>query len=500
MAIVEALCYNLFMDLSSSRAEFCSEEGLQPLLLSLRAPREDVFALAQRAAGCGATSFLLESGRGPENIARYSYFGSDPYLVLTGGLNRYALRTGARRVSLEGLPFSALAGLIRNARMSARPHHPPFLGGGVGYLSYDAVRCFERLPNLAAHDLPIPELQFAFYELLAAYDHSSGWLHLIYSPAPERWLSEPRDKLYREGCDRLAALRAKLLRSGPDDAPPPLPAMTFAPGFSREDYVARVRQCQDYIAAGDVYQANLSHRFQVEAAEGAMRPADLYRRLRAVNPSPFAGLLTFEDVSLVSCSPERLVSLRGRRAETRPIAGTRPRGRSRDADRHLSEELRTHPKERAEHLMLVDLARNDLGRVSRYGSVRVDEFMTLEGYSHVSHLVSNVTGTLRDEFDGLDLVRAVFPGGTITGVPKIRCMEIIEELEPVRRGPYTGSFGYLSWTGDVDLNIIIRTLVLTGGRGYVQVGAGIVADSQPELEYEETLHKAAALRQALQRP
>lgn len=498
MAIVKTLCYNLLMEFTPSRARFCAEERLQPLLLSFPAPVQDPLTLYRRTTGSGAPSFLLESGRGSGRMARYSYFGSAPYLVLTGWMTRYEFRTGNRRVSLDGFPFSALAGLVRNARMAASPNLPPFLGGGVGYFSYDAVRWFERLPTLANHDFPIPELQFGFYEIVAAYDHQTGWLHLIYAPSPERWMGEPREKLYREGCDRLAALQAKLLAPKRAEAASSPVQMDITPGLSRQGYIDRVQHCQNYIRAGDIYQANLSHRFMVDAPDHALSPIELYARLRAVNPSPFAGLLTFDDLSLVSCSPERLVSLRGRRAETRPIAGTRPRGLSPEDDRRLTQELKAHPKERAEHLMLVDLERNDLGRVCQYGSVRVDEFMTLEGYSHVSHLVSNVTGTLRDEYDGLDLFRAVFPGGTITGVPKIRCMEIIEELEPVRRGPYTGSFGYLSWTGDLDLNIIIRTLVLTGGRGCVQVGAGIVADSEPDLEYEETLHKAKALMQALQ--
>lgn len=487
------------MDLTSSRIGFLAEDRLQPLIWSLPSPRSDVWRLYQRVVSPGAPSFLLESGQGPTFLARYSFFGSAPYLVLTGWMNRYELQTAGRRIMLEGPPFSVLASLLRNARMTPIAGHPPFLGGGVGYLSYDAVRWFERLPNLAGHDAPIPEMRFGFYELLAAVDHRTGWLHLIYTPAPERWLGEPRDKLYREGCDRLAEMKARLMNEARPARIEACSLPTISPGLSRHEYVARVRQCQDYIKAGDIYQANLSHRFEVASPDQGFVPGDLYARLRAVNPSPFSGLLDFGDLSLVSCSPERLVSLRGRRAETRPIAGTRPRGRSPEDDRRLAQELKASPKERAEHLMLVDLERNDLGRVCRYGTVHVDEFMTLEAYSHVSHLVSNVTGLLRTEYDGLDLVRSMFPGGTITGVPKIRCMEIIEELEPVRRGAYTGSFGYLSWTGDLDFNIIIRTLVLTGGRALAQVGAGIVADSVPDLEYEETLHKAEALMQALRK-
>ena len=263
----------------------------------------------------------------------------------------------------------------------------------------------------------------------------------------------------------------------------------------------RVEACQALISAGEIYQANLSHRFTVEfpgMVQGAQAShgAFLYDRVRRVNPSPFSALLALNECVLVRHSPERLVRVQGNRVDVRPIAGTRPRGSTLAEDRRYVEALLSSAKERAEHIMLVDLARNDVGRVSQYGMVKVDELMTVERYSHVSHLVSNVWGTLKEGLDISDVIQAIFPGGTITGVPKIHCMEIIEHLEPVRRGPYTGSIGYMSWTGDMDLNIIIRTLVLTEGRGYIQVGAGIVADSEPRKEYEETVHKAQAFFQA----
>jgi anthranilate/para-aminobenzoate synthase component I len=322
----------------------------------------------------------------------------------------------------------------------------------------------------------------------------------------ERFLGESREKLYREGLDRLAEWEARLMGPPPEKESSIREPLAFAPQQTREAYLECVRRAQAYIAAGDIYQANLSHRFAVDlparyssGLERLRYEHGLYRQLRTVNPSPFSGLLRFEDLSLISCSPERLVRLSGRRAETRPIAGTRPRGSGTDDDQRLVGELLASPKERAEHVMLVDLERNDLGRVCEFGSVHVDEFMVIEQYSHVSHIVSNVRGILRADASPFDLIRATFPGGTITGVPKIRCMEIIEELEPVRRGPYTGSFGYIGWNGDLDLNIVIRTLVLAGAKGYLQVGAGIVADSDPAKEYEETLHKAEAFFSSLQR-
>jgi len=268
-------------------------------------------------------------------------------------------------------------------------------------------------------------------------------------------------------------------------------------GQSASEYQDRVRECQQFIAEGDIYQANLSHRFRVEGfhkhfSSQAQAGAAVYRQLRRVNPSPHSAFLVLESDVIVCNSPERLVRLSGDYADMRPIAGTRPRGRETVEDRRLAEDLLADPKERAEHLMLVDLVRNDLGRVCSYGSIRVDEFMTVERYSHVMHLVSHVLGRLREHDNGFDLIRAVFPGGTITGVPKIHCMELIERLEPVRRGLYTGSIGFIGWNGSMDLNIAIRTLLLSQDCGYLQVGAGIVADSEPGREYEETLHKAQA--------
>ena len=510
-----------------SRARFLIAERPEPLVLSLPLPGTDAYELYRRVAIPGRPSFLLESGKGGEGIARYSFLGSDPYLVLSGKNEQYELRSHHGSTLHQGDPFTALATLLRASRIARPEGFPPFFGGAVGFISYDAVRRFERLPSLAADDLDFPDLQFAFVDLLAALDHHERTLHLIFAPPLDRLLGELRQKLYREGCDRLAELEARLSVPSRVDSDLPHPGpFAITPDQSRNDYMERVRQCQEYIRAGDIYQANLSHRFTIGLGHPSPQPSPspvafgpshvneamgtpatgtsgeglgqtLYSRLRQVNPSPFAALLAFDHVSLVSSSPERLVRLQGRRVDTRPIAGTRPRGLTQPEDRRLVEELLSNRKERAEHLMLVDLERNDLGRVCRYGTVRADEFMTVERYSHVSHIVSNVTGELHDKFDGFHLMRAVFPGGTITGVPKIRCMEIIESLEPVRRGPYTGSLGYLSWSGDLDLNIIIRTVVLTGGRGYIQVGAGIVADSDPASEYDETLYKAEALLRAL---
>jgi aminodeoxychorismate synthase component I len=470
-------------------------------------PATDVFELYRRIARPGMPSFLLESGAAPSRIARYSFLGNDPYLILTGTEEGTILASNGRTSFLPESAFDHLCALLRDSKIDSHSGLPPFFGGAVGYVSYDWVRTIESVPSLAQNDLALPLMQFAFVDLVAAVDHAEHRLYLMYCPPLSRFRSEPREKLYREGCDRVAELEARL--AGPAasfDRPTEEGPVEFVPDQPREAYTDRVRRCQEYIAAGDIYQANVSHRFSVETARTAPSllrdplPFAQYGRLRAINPSPFSACLCFDDLALVSSSPERLVRLHGRRAETRPIAGTRPRGKTGEEDRRLMAELLANAKERAEHLMLVDLERNDLGRVCKYGSVRVEDFMIIERYSHVSHLVSNIIGELRSDVTGRDLITAVFPGGTITGVPKIRCMEIIEELEPTRRGPYTGSLGYLSWSGDLDLNILIRSLVLARDRGYLQVGAGIVADSDPDSEYDETLHKANAFFTALGRP
>jgi len=430
-------------------------------------------------------------------MGRYSYFGTDPYQTLTGTADQFIQHSTLGRTESGLGPYQRLMHLVNSQRIERLPESPPFFGGAIGYFSYDLARQFEQLPSRAQNSLACPDLGFAFFDVVGAVDHELGTLILMFCPPLERFLGEPRDKLFREGTDRLAAFEAQLSRSvAAESRSEELERLTFTPEQSRSTYIQSARRCQEYIASGDIYQANLSHRFKVscEALTQGELQADLsaYRRLRTLNPSPFSGILRFDTVRLISSSPERLVRLDGRCADTRPIAGTRPRGETVTADQQLVTELHGNEKERAEHIMLVDLERNDLGRVCRYGSVRVEELMTLEQYSHVNHLVSQVSGTLRNHVTGFDLLKAMFPGGTITGVPKIRCMEIIEELEPVRRGPYTGSMGYLSWSGDLDFNIVIRTLVMINGMASLQVGAGIVADSDPAREYEETIHKAQA--------
>ncbi len=478
----------------------------QPLVLTMDGQGRTSFELYRLIASPAQPSFLLDSGKRTDGGNRYSFLGSGPFSVLTGRKGQATLRTREGREDCSSDSFGSLCRLFARPQIEPPPGLPPFWGGAVGYFSYDLVREFETLPSIAQDDLQLPDLQFGLYDIVIALDHQTGCLRIIYCPPMERFIGEARETLYREGLDRLAELEATL-----SEQPAPLTnvlsldQMAFHLNETRKAYLDRVLRCQEYIAAGDIYQANLSHRFILEPASTYHDVTDrlpyeqeLYHRLQAVNPSPFSGLIHFDDVTLISSSPERLVRLYDRQADTRPIAGTRPRGSDARDDQRLIGELLASEKERAEHLMLVDLERNDLGRVCQFGTVHVDKYMAIEQYSHVSHIVSHISGILRPNATPFDLIRALFPGGTITGVPKIRCMEIIEELEPVRRGPYTGSFGYISWNGDLDLNIVIRTLVWYAGKGYLQVGAGIVADSDPAREYEETLQKAQAFFSALQ--
>jgi len=457
---------------------------------------------------------LLESARVNERIGRYSFVTADPYLIFKSRGDSVELILPAvpagkfgKRATMKRKPLEKLRELLGNYKTRRVPGLPPFIGGAVGFFSYDFVHQIEKLPLRAAVELDIPEAVFLFVDLVVAFDHILDKAWVIVNPgAREQELGFRRpepdqgERLYDEATERLLGATALLERQ--TGYPPPVQsfdeprnAYTLRPNMTQAEFEAMVRTCKEYIASGDIYQANLSQRFS--ATIGNADTLRLYRLLRSVNPSPFAAYLDFGDMQLVSSSPERLIRLSDGVADTRPIAGTRRRGGDLSETRALSAELLTNEKERAEHIMLLDLERNDLGKVCAYGSVAVDEMMVVEDYSHVIHIVSNVRGRLAAGRDAFDLARAVFPGGTITGVPKVRCMEIIDELEPVARGPYTGSIGYFSNAGDMDMNIIIRTFVVKDGTAHIQVGAGIVADSDPAAEYFETLQKAEALKKAL---
>ena len=504
------------MTIKPSREEFLAAArsgSIIPLSIELDPRTLTPFAALQLLRPLGHP-VLLESARVNDRTGRYSFVTADPYLVFRSKGDTVDLLWAAapdgkygKRASLKRRPLVKLRELMMNYRTVPVDGLPPFTGGAVGFFSYDFVHQFEKLPRNAQDDLGIPESCFLFVDLVVAFDHVADRAWAIVNagareqemgfrkPEPDQWR-----RLYDEAAVRLGALHARL-RDGAGGhgrtARCSSGGIRLAPYLTQERFESMVRRCKEYIAAGDIYQANLSQRFS--APLGDRDPLRLYEVLREINPSPFAAYAELGDLTIVSSSPERLVRLGGAIADTRPIAGTRRRGRDAAETTALTDELLMNAKERAEHIMLLDLERNDLGKVCAYGTVRVDELMVVEDYSHVIHIVSNVRGELAPGKDGFDLIRAVFPGGTITGVPKVRCMEIIDELEPVARGPYTGSLGYLANTGDLDLNIIIRTFVVKDGVVHVQVGAGIVADSDPAREHAETLQKAEALAAALEK-
>ena len=423
--------------------------------------------------------------------------GSDPFLVLSTRGNEGILTQGKAKARITGNPFDTLQRLLEIYRLDPSPSPVPFVGGGVGYLSYDLCHFIERLSATTSDDLKLPECYFGFYDLVIAFDHLEGKAYVISSGFPE--LREPERMARAAG--RIAAIKYKLTvvsdsRATPAAPPssPAKPAAALKSNFTHKEYVDTVEKARQYIIAGDIFEVNLSQRFETELS---ITPYELYKRLRQINPAPFAAYLDFDGVAVVSASPERFLQLRGDYVETRPIKGTRPRGKTEDEDATLADELLTSAKDRAENIMIVDLERNDLGRVCRFGTVKVTELAVLETFPTVFHLTSTITGRLREDKNGIDLLKAAFPGGSITGAPKVRAMEIIDELEPTKRGVYTGSIGYLGLNGDLDLNIAIRTFVVKDGKAYFQVGGAVVYDSEPEAEYQETLDKGKALIDAL---
>ncbi|MFW6163335.1 MAG: aminodeoxychorismate synthase component I [Planctomycetota bacterium] len=427
-------------------------------------------------------AFFLDSGLPGPRLGRWSFLGAEPQVVLSARGRRLRWREGGDERVRKGNPFVALRRLWRRSRVKRRAYGVPFVGGLVGYLGYDLCHFVERLPRTAADDIGLPDLHFALYDAVAAYDHLAGQWYGVSLAGPER-------------VERLDAL---LAAAAPDRRFADLPA-SQAPirsNFTREAYLAAVRRSIEYIAAGDIFQVNLSQRFETTIA---VPPVELYRRLRAANPAPFAAWVSLDgdEGAVLSSSPERFLKVAGRQVETRPIKGTRARGATPDEDRRLAAQLVSSVKDSAELTMIVDLERNDLGRVCDYGSVVVTEHKALEAYASVFHLVSTVVGTLHERQDLVDLLKATFPGGSITGAPKVRAMEIIDELEPTQRSAYTGSIGYLGADGTMDLNIAIRTILVKGNRAFAQVGGGIVADSDPAAEYQETLDKGARMFAAL---
>ena len=465
------------------------ELELQAIALSDAREMVEIFdELAYRPYSCFLDSSLLMP-----RLGDHSFIGFDPYLVLTTKGHDTAFRyRGGEETAHRANPFDALRAALNSRRLpeEARPPGlPPFICGGIGFLAYELGRAIEKLPGAAVDDLGLPELAFCFFDRVIAADHTTGEKTLIVAvPAgedPEPLIAESLS-LIRPGAPGSAT-------GGPPQAEPGT-QLEFYSGFTRAEYVEAVRKVKEYILAGDIYQANLSQRFSAPLLEPAWQ---LYRRLRRLNPAPFSAYLDFGDFAVASSSPERFLKVSGPRVETRPIKGTRPRSADPVEDARLKEELLSSAKDRAELSMIVDLERNDLGRACEYGSVEVEQHAVLESYATVHHLVSTVVGNLHEGRDMIDLLRATFPGGSITGAPKIRSMEIIDELEPTERSVYTGGIGCLGFDGNHDINVAIRTMIISGGRVHFQVGGGIVADSDPEAEYQETLDKGKAMFESI---
>ncbi|MFH1112525.1 MAG: anthranilate synthase component I [Pseudomonadota bacterium] len=444
----------------------------------------------------GRSSFLLESVEGGERWARYSVLGSQPRMVIRWKDDLAEVSTGDTSRTIGGV--SDPTGLIKEIMAAYRPAVlaglPKFFGGAVGFLSYDVARKFERLPDLQKPGPGFHDAVFMLTRDVVIFDNLSHKILLVTTVSTEEFSSVKQ--AYEDGRARLKDLEERM--TGPACRPGrvarPLQPIEFSSNMTPGEFEEMVREAKSFITAGDVIQVVLSQRFK---GTGIADPLDVYRGLRMINPSPYMFFLRFGDEVLAGSSPEVMVRLRNGEAVVRPIAGTKPRGVNRAQDEDLERELLADEKESAEHVMLVDLARNDLGRIAEPGSVTVDAFKTVERYSHVMHIVSNVRAKPAKGYDAYDILRATFPAGTLTGAPKIRAMEIIEQLEPGRRGPYGGCVGYFSYTGSMDMCITIRTVTMKGNEMFFQAGAGIVADSIPEREYEETMKKAEAMRRAL---
>ena len=448
----------------------------------------------------GDYSFLFESVEGNEKIGRYSFLGHRPRWIFSSKGKTITLEEEGRTKTYEATdnPLEELKKLLAAYRVVEDSDLPRFIGGAVGYVGYGMVEQFDGISQEKLDDLNLPDLYFLLIDTLIAFDHVGHRIKIIANALIEEG---PIEEAYEDALKRIGRVEQDLMRLKEipviewNNDSEESAKIKIRSNCSESNFKQGVEKAKEYIRAGDIFQVALSQRFTIETQ---VDPITLYRALRTVNPSPYMFLLKLRDFHLVGTSPEILVRCEDGKVEVRPIAGTRRRGGNEEEDAILEKALLKDPKERAEHLMLVDLGRNDIGRVCRFGSVHVPELMVIEKYSHVMHIVSDVSGTLRKGMDPFDVMRASFPAGTVTGAPKIRAMQIIEELEDVCRGPYAGAIGYFSFSGDLDSCITIRTILLKDGKAYVQAGAGIVADSIPEREYEETLNKAKGMVQALQ--
>lgn len=469
--------------------ELAQEFAYVPMWMDLDGDLDTPVSLVKKLGGC---VYLLESVEKGESLGRHSFIGIDPLLWVEVGAEYCRIEhQGDVKIIDAPDPLTVLQSALQDLKVAQVDELRGFFGGAVGYFGYDTVRRLEKLPLIAEDDLGLPESKFVVTRCVIAVDHISQQVRVAALVARG---DDPAHS-YRAGQAYLKGIVDRL-QSGinKQKARPVVTAQDFQSNLSKAKFMAMVEKAKEYIRAGDIFQVVLSQRLSCPVQD---EPFEIYRRLRSINPSPYLYYLDLGELKLIGSSPEMLVRVKGKEVENGPIAGTRPRGKTADEDKALAAELLANAKERAEHVMLVDLGRNDLGRVCEYGSVRVERMLEVEYFSHVMHLVSEVKGKLRPEYSAFDALKVCFPAGTLSGAPKIRAMEIIEELEPTRRGAYAGAIGYLSFTGDLDSCITIRTVLIKDQTAYIQAGAGIVADSDPEREYEETLNKARALMVAV---
>ncbi len=482
--------YKQFLQLAR---EFSLVPVVKPVAADLLTPVSAFLAVAANEP----EAFLLESVERGEQIGRYTFLGARPYMQIRARGKEVVIRRGKRTEKVPGNIFEAVKSELHQRKLAPVPGLPPFTGGAVGYCSYDAVRNLENIGEHAEDDLTIPDCVLMFFNRLLAFDHLRHQIHII---AIADVSSGNSKRAYERAVADIAALEKKLARGlrpahWKKSAKSPKPKLKVKTRTSRERFIEQVERCKEYIAAGDIFQVVLSQRLEFVPE---VAPFDIYRSLRAVNPSPYMYFLRMGDMHVLGSSPEMLVRATARKLEYRPIAGTHPRGHDEEEDLRLEKQMLADEKERAEHVMLVDLGRNDLGRVSEYGSVKVRDLMYVERYSHVMHLVSALEGKLRGDMNAIDAFAACFPAGTLSGAPKVRAMQIIEELEPTRRGIYGGSVLYADFAGNLDSCIAIRTLLMKGKQAYLQAGAGIVADSDPEKEFQECMNKAQAVLRAVE--
>jgi len=476
--------------------KLASDATLVPVVKSVTADLLTPVSAFLTVARREPNAFLLESVERGEQIGRYTFLGARPYMRVEASGDNITLIQGKRRERRKGDVFRAVKELLRQHRPASIPGLPPFTAGAVGYFAYDVVRRLENIGEHARNDVPVPDCVLMFFDRLLAFDHLRHQIHIV--AAADLTRENPR-KAYDRAVNDIAALERKLAAGLPKAYLTPSRAskgtMQVHAGTGKQRFIRSVERAKEYIAAGDVFQVVLSQRLDFTPG---VEPFNLYRALRTVNPSPYLYFLRMGDTHVLGSSPEMLVRVKGRKLEYRPIAGTHPRGGDEAEDQQLEQNMLQDEKERAEHVMLVDLGRNDLGRVSEYGSVKVRDLMYVERYSHVMHLVSALEGKLREELDALDAFAACFPAGTLSGAPKVRAMQIIEELEPTRRGVYGGSVLYADFAGNLDSCIAIRTMLMQGKKAYLQAGAGIVADSDPATEFRECMNKAQALLRAVE--